>query len=117
MESHATLDIIVRARRLLDSPESWIQGDLARDAEGSPVSPNSPVATCWCLVGAISAVSTEEDCRGGPATRAIIELEEPIEHYLALESWNDCSGITHQDVIQLMDEVIHILDQEVRRAS
>jgi hypothetical protein len=35
-------------------PETWTQGEYARDAEGSPLGDvKDPAAVCWCMEGAI----------------------------------------------------------------
>lgn len=38
---------------LLDSPEKWTQGSLARNKQQRRVSVNSPRAVSWCLSGAL----------------------------------------------------------------
>ena len=96
-----TSDTLSRARALLDSPESWTQGALARDATGVPVEPTSQYATCWCLTGAlrVSAQTPEEELD------AIVQLEGRVPQ-LGLESHNDHPGTRHADVLGLLDEAI-----------
>lgn len=42
---------------LLATKDNWCKGSMARDAEGTPVSPNSTKAKCFCFLGAIRKVS------------------------------------------------------------
>src|SRR5262249_53890177 len=37
---------------LLEDEDCWTQRELAYDAQGNTIGPNSPEATCWCLAGA-----------------------------------------------------------------
>ena len=43
----------MKAYELLDSPEKWTKGVMARDANGEHVLHDSPNAVCWCMLGAI----------------------------------------------------------------
>lgn len=49
------VDILRRARKRIENRRAWTKGQLARDAEGSPVDARSPAAVCFCAEGAIVA--------------------------------------------------------------
>lgn len=38
---------------LLDKPEKWTQGFIARDESSNPTAPLDDYAVCWCLLGAL----------------------------------------------------------------
>jgi hypothetical protein len=46
-------DIFTEAFALVRNPETWTQGDWARNAEGEYVYADDPGAVCWCSSGAV----------------------------------------------------------------
>jgi len=48
-----TLEILKAARTLIEKPENWTQGEMARDSGGCNAAPKSPDACRWCLAGAV----------------------------------------------------------------
>ena len=46
--------IIEQARALIATPDTWAQGEFARDAEGRAISWRSPLAVRFCLWGALN---------------------------------------------------------------
>jgi len=46
----------MKPSELLDSPEKWTTGELARDKDGNKCDPLSPEAVCWCIEGAYRRV-------------------------------------------------------------
>jgi hypothetical protein len=48
---------------LLDSPEKWTKGEMARDSSGHRCFANRPNAACWSLPGAIMAVTEDREMK------------------------------------------------------
>ena len=44
------------ARALIEAPERWTRGELARDKNGDFCAPRSANAVCWCSEGAMKKV-------------------------------------------------------------
>ena len=51
--------IVERARALIATPQTWAQGEFARDAAGEPVSWRSPDAARFCIWGALNRAARE----------------------------------------------------------
>ena len=99
-----TRKILIRAREILSDESNWTQDVLAMDSHGCKVEFDSPNATCWCLVGAMKKSSKE---LYGPCPAiydAIKFIENEIGEYAT--DWNDHADRTHQDVINLLSDVI-----------
>jgi len=60
--------VLCAARRLIEDPEHWTTGVLARDAAGEWIEPQDNGAVCWCAVGAVAAVSPDVDLEDQAAT-------------------------------------------------
>lgn len=55
------LEILTKARELIADPERWATGELARDAGGHKVPPDSPSACRWCAYGALQNFADDRD--------------------------------------------------------
>lgn len=94
---------LIEARQKIS--EGWTQGAYARMSnevdDGGKVSADSRLATCWCSVGAVSAVSPRpyetlrklKETLGGVSTADIIQ-------------WNDDPTRTKEEVLDLFDRAI-----------
>jgi hypothetical protein len=94
--------IVERARALIARPETWAQGEFARDAHGEPVSWRSTAAVQFCVWGALNRAAFEmtgDRYRSVPlADRAAAALRQGIA---SLSRLND--GGTHAEVLVLFD--------------
>ena len=93
---------LIAARALIATPEAWIQGRFAQDANGVPVGPFDEWACKFCTVGAITCASGEPLTE----TRASIlraHLPKPFDN---LVNFNDHPDTTHADVLALFDRAI-----------
>ena len=101
------LEILRKARKLIEDPERWTKGQFARDTDGEPLSNGfDSDAVCWCAAGAIEHVSNL-DCTVGAAGRATVLLQEAAGGPLA--SFND--GTEHRRVLELFDKAIKKLER------
>ena len=106
----------VRAR--LDKRESWTQGTPARTHRGGIVLPSkSPLATCWCLTGAVTREAHDRDMAGLVYQTVIAWVCQTIhERYGTtanryqkahrVQVWNDAGGREHRDVLMILDATI-----------
>lgn len=73
---------------LLDSPEKWTKGAIARDENGDDsIWEHDSKARCWCLTGAVFL------CYGCPSFSVL----EKLENILADEGFGDCEVSTWND--------------------
>lgn len=95
-----TVEKLRAAKALIDTPEKWTKGTLARDSIGISVLVRSDDAVCFCVLGALGRAATET----GPHVWAIRDsLPAP---YLAVSKFNDDPTTTHADVMALFDRAI-----------
>lgn len=97
--------IIERARALIATPQTWTQGEFARDANGQPVNWRSPDAVQFCLWGALNRAAYEMT---GNKRQSI-----PLADHAAAALRNgrtSLSGVndrgTHIDVLRLFDRYL-----------
>jgi len=107
--------------RLIETPETWIRGEEARDEHGLNIDPTSPDAYQFCLVGAVRAITAFHEDHENlhrnmlfyPAVDAIaseIERVQPERHedreisktYI-LTCFNDDAKTEHKDVRNVVD--------------
>lgn len=97
------------AKKLIDSPEKWIQGDyydLPGDAKNS---------VCFCSLGAIQRVYVDSDTPlMGDLNRESLYLERALHELEVLEgdipTFNDTHN--HEEVMQMFDKAIEIAESE-----
>jgi hypothetical protein len=94
--------VIETARALIATPQTWTQGEFARDASGNPVSWRSPEAARFCLWGALNRAAY--DMTGD--RRQSITLADHAARALrngvtSLSGTNDKG--THADVLAVFD--------------
>lgn len=95
------------ARKLIEEPECWTQGSMARDAAGNALGFRSPDAVCYCALGALDSVIREQH----PSERFVkarMLLEQVCGEYV--ESVNDSPNTTHADVLAMFDRAIALAE-------
>jgi hypothetical protein len=110
--------VIQRMRSLLDDPDQWTRGALARSMLGQSVVPLSDLACRWSLSGALARSLYEllgpraAECdwrRAYDAALLAIWSALPAEHPrtarrgLDVDGFNDYPATTHETVLQLLD--------------
>lgn len=96
------------AKALIDTPEKWTQGTVARDANGEMVE-HARDAVCLCAFGA---------CRVAIGPYADVSpLMEALRRAIPTEnaapttvSFNDHPDTTHDDVMALFDRAIAVAE-------
>lgn len=98
------VQVLERARSLIEDERHWCPGDLARDAMGFPVSPTDASAEQRCALGALLAAA--HAFTGDPelAHRLAATAMRPLVGATSLAHINDAEG--HAVVLQLFDLAI-----------
>jgi len=89
-----TLEILGAARKLIEKPENWTQGALARDRYGWLVVSTGPYACRWCLLGAIRRVGG-----GTPPPNQCAEIVYANDR------------MTHPEVLAWLDRAIALVER------
>lgn len=97
-------DILRAAKELINTPERWTKGCLARTQQGDPTIVDDPDAVCFCMLGALAKVSQGQNHYTGEILYE--ELEEPISNF------NDDENTTHADVMAAFDRAIKLAEEQ-----
>jgi hypothetical protein len=94
-------DDLMRVRQLIEKPENWTQRYSSVNASGEPVEPDDPAACRWCI---------EAACR-----KVMAPMQEYQYFSALIDLWptrlaphldNDSIGVTHAEVLSLLDRAI-----------
>jgi hypothetical protein len=104
--------VLIKARTLIEDPQHWTRGTLARSREGEDVSWADRSADRWCAMGAIyrAALDLLGDANkaaqvGNAVVRSIVpSAESQLRGYLA--TLNDHAG--HAAVIGAFDRALSL---------
>lgn len=77
--------------------KGWTQGEMARDANGDAIEPNSKNAVCFCSAGALHAAYQKYD----DYNKAYDKLLKIIGKESIL-TWNDDPSRTKEQVVEAM---------------
>ena len=107
-----TRDLLSTVSSIIGCPDQYVKGwPLAINYKGEKCDPKDPEAKAWSVLGAINALDTSIAWMSELHT--IIELHIPA--YMDLPSWEELSGTTHNDVLDLLDKIIHDMDTILTR--
>lgn len=90
----------MKAYELLDSPEKWTKGVMAKNLFGITVDPLDSSSTCWCVSGAI------KKCYDGD-NEALWTVARLIKDEIKMDItfWNDNPETAYCDVIELLKKL------------
>lgn len=107
-----TYDRLLLARKKIENPENWTQGELARNINGKPVPVKDTSAVQWCLIGAIQHGTNynswfyTENCSIFPSgIRKILNTVIGTES-THISDFNDSHS--HAEVLALLDKAIEM---------
>jgi hypothetical protein len=111
--SKEALKTLRRAKKLIDTPDTWNEGDLAQTVEGEEISPRNIKAVSFCALGALRHANGPGEKVALKALRkaAAEELEDitgekfPVDDSSIFEV-NDCNGFAY--VHNMFDRAIKI---------
>jgi hypothetical protein len=98
------VQVLERARSLIEDERRWCPGDLARDAMGLPVSPMDSRAEQRCALGALLAAAYEFTNNPDLAHHLATTAMRPLVGATGLTHINDAEG--HAVVLDLFDLAI-----------
>lgn len=98
-------EVLVLAKEKINSPEKWIKGYVAQNANGNVVNPWENDATCFCSVGAIMCVTKNIEDRL-EAYKILRNSFPSIFNNYTVASFNDSYATTHDDVMKVFDKAI-----------
>lgn len=95
------------ARKVIEKPENWTQGEMARASDNTPMPIKHAAATCFCSIGAVLKVSNM-------SYAAVFSSDE--YKYLRktidekVTKFNDTH--THEEVLAMFDNAIELAKSE-----
>ena len=110
-----TKQFLEAAKAKIDSPEKWVKDSFARDAKGFPVNSQNPMATCFCMTGALMRVGVEVGGEDFPYASVYGDAYQKLfgiannlssKRFDGLARFNDHHLTTHQDVMRVFDQAI-----------
>jgi hypothetical protein len=104
MSKPVKVQILERARALIEDERHWCRGDLARDAMGFSVSPTDSSVEQRCALGALMAAACEFATDAHRAHDLAITAMRPLVGATSLTHINDIAG--HAAVLTLFDVAI-----------
>jgi hypothetical protein len=104
MSKPIKVQILEKARGLIENESQWCPGDLARDAWGFSVSPTDANAYQHCALGALVAAASELTGDRHRAYDLAMTAMRPLVGATALAHINDDEG--HAAVLALFDLAI-----------
>lgn len=102
------VEVLRKARALIEKPECWTKGVFARDAEGRELEPNNWAATCFCSLGALAHAS---GCAPGAVSLRVLrtlaaQIGDPTFPRTEVADFNDAPERTHAEVLAAFDKAI-----------
>lgn len=99
-------EILIKARALIEKPENWTQGHLARDNTGFPVDEMSEDAVCFCSLGATTkAAGSHSPAMCSADAYLDLAATEIMQSAMgSVESLND--NTDHPTVLRMFDLAI-----------
>lgn len=96
-----TVEVLRKARALIEDPEKWTQGHDARDADGNWAGIHSLQAHSFCATGALMRAG------GDVRSDAYEALREQMGVNFLME-FNDSAETSHADVLAAFDRAIEV---------
>jgi hypothetical protein len=118
MTTKTTSQYLRDVRALIDTPEKWVKGFYAANADGRPVRPNDPAACKFCIRGAMDRVTSGLECS---ASRKVLDavrdcLDDAGHASKMIHVFNDWGRTTHTKVMSLLDNAIARAEKEEANA-
>ncbi len=97
-------------RDLLDSPNRWVQGAEATDANQQSVPATSPRARNFCLIGAARKVDSS---RSGSSIQSYLEQCVKRRGFDSLPDFNDDDSRKHVHIVNFLNREIERLERQL----
>lgn len=109
MDKQAVLELLQKARKIIEHPDNWARGEFARDLQGADISWESPEAVCFCSLGALKKADgkwTSDSGRYAAGQLAVHMIGE-------ISYFNDTRS--HAEVLAAWDATIAKLQSEINQ--
>ena len=108
-----TVDYLKAARAFI--VRGWVQGPLAVDSTGLAVPPHSSNAVAWDMMGSIYAAGKEAGPHPQQHREAMeaIRMQIPPMPTMQLSTFNDASGRTKEEILDVFDKAIAMASEPV----
>jgi len=103
---NAIKQLLVDARKLIEKPENWTIGVMARDARGNEVPIDNADACKFCMLGAIRRADLEQQS-ALKAHEVVLPLATAImERYGSTSIARTNDSVSHEEVLSIFDKAI-----------
>lgn len=101
-------ELLVKAKGLIENPETWTQGYYAHDKDGNMCEALDEEATCFCSIGALFKANGGYYDEDGVISKAEDILNSLADRHFIVDH-NDSN--THENVMALWDRAITKADK------
>lgn len=106
-------DILKKAKRLVSTPDKWVQKKVAVDNKGNTVMPSTARACAFCVSGAVQRASGLIHLQGPAWEERFREESLAFEHFStvidgSVPPWNDYKLRKHREVLDAFDKAINL---------
>lgn len=109
-EYNQVTQLLIEARKLIDSPDKWAKGAYARSAKGRATLVLSKKAVCYCSEGALHKVDSFEPLKQFgflPVSAAAFSLlTASCPNNTNIVDYNDHPNTTHEEIMLVWDKAI-----------
>ena len=102
-----TIDVLVKARRIIQSPDRWSGDETASREDGSYCLPESPKAVRWSMAGAVRKAGELHNRALFAALNElawVCECPNKVCAHIEVDDWNEIHS--HSEVIAAFDKAI-----------
>jgi len=99
-----TVEILRAAREKISDPSRWTRLTYARDQLGAEVDADDKSAVCFCSMGAIYSVTSDDFCGQNRAVSLLYNAAHEISGSRSVVRVNDNLG--HEAVVRMFDLAI-----------
>ncbi len=107
-----TIEILKAVNTLFDTPERWHKGCFAKTSSGATTAPEFTSACSWCMMGGCYKVVY--DNTGTDGNDAYLLFRDALHPYIKgcanIESFNDRTNTTFEDIKQVLENAIQDLE-------
>jgi hypothetical protein len=104
MSKPLKVQVVEKARSLIEDEQHWCRGELARDVDANSVCPTDNRAERRCALGALIAAAYQLTNNHREAHEIAIRAVRPLFGTATLVNVNDVRG--HTAVLALLDELL-----------
>lgn len=121
-------EVLTDARKLIERPENWCRGTMARDSDGCAVPVEHKLASKFCSTGAVNRVAHSLEnsyARGVDALNMLYKVMSrvygnaspvptpfPFSAPVSIAAYNDMQDRTHYEILKLFDDAIALAKKE-----